>query len=49
MACLRRRHHSPFGGFTPLLLHRPEHDPLRDVIEVLERYTATGAYVGALR
>lgn len=43
MACLRRRHHSPFGGFTPLLLHRPEHDPLRDVIEVLERYTATGA------
>ena len=31
------------GGFTPLLLHRPDHDPLRDVIEVLERYAATGA------
>ena len=31
------------GGFTPLLLHRPDHDPLREVIEVLERYAATGA------
>ena len=31
------------GGFTPLLLHRPDHEPLREVIEVLERYTATGA------
>ncbi len=44
----RHRLHA-IGGFTPLLLHRPEHDPLRDVIEVLERYTATGAHVGALR
>ncbi len=31
------------GGFTPLLLHRPDHDPLRNVIEVLERYTAIDA------
>jgi hypothetical protein len=38
----RHRLHA-IGGFTPLLLHRPDHDPLRDVIEVLERYAATGA------
>jgi inosose dehydratase len=38
----RHRLHA-IGGFTPLLLHRPDHDPLRDVIEVLARYTATGA------
>src|SRR4051795_4315203 len=38
----RHRLHA-VGGFTPLLLHRPDHDPLRDVIEVLERYAATGA------
>jgi inosose dehydratase len=43
----RHRLHA-IGGFTPLL-HRPEHDPLRDVTEVLERYTATGAHVDALR
>jgi inosose dehydratase len=44
----RHRLHA-IGGFSPLLLHRPEHDPLRDVIEVLERYSATGAHAGALR
>jgi inosose dehydratase len=38
----RHRLHA-IGGFTPLLLHRPDHDPLRDVLEVLERYAATGA------
>ena len=38
----RHRLHA-IGGFTPLLLHRPDHDPQRDVIEVLERYAATGA------
>jgi inosose dehydratase len=38
----RHRLHA-IGGFTPLLLHRPDHDPLRDVIEVLARYGATGA------
>jgi inosose dehydratase len=38
----RHRLHA-LGGFTPLLLHRPDHDPVRDVIEVLERYAATGA------
>src|SRR4051794_6038350 len=30
------------GGFTPLLLHLPNHDPLWDAIDVLERYAATG-------
>jgi inosose dehydratase len=44
MADVLSRHQlHAIGGFTPLLLHRPDHDPLRDVIEVLERYAATGA------
>ena len=44
MADLLSRHRlHAIGGFTPLLLHRTDHDPLRDVIEVLERYAATGA------
>ena len=33
------------GGFTPLLLHRPDHDPVRDVEVVLDRYAATGSTV----
>ena len=44
MADVLSRHQlHAIGGFTPLLLHRADHDPLRDVIEVLERYAATGA------
>jgi inosose dehydratase len=44
MADVLSRHQlHAIGGFTPLLLHRPDHDPLRDVIEVLERYAGTGA------
>jgi len=44
MADLLSRHRlHAIGGFTPLLLHRTDHDPLRDVIEVLERYAAPGA------
>jgi len=44
MADVLSRHQlHAIGGFTPLLLHRLDHDPLRDVIEVLERYAATGA------
>jgi inosose dehydratase len=31
------------GGFTPLLLHRPDHDPLPEVAEVLTAYAATGS------
>jgi inosose dehydratase len=33
------------GGFTPLLLHVPEHDPLSDVDRILEGYVASGAQV----
>lgn len=33
------------GGFTPVLLHRPDHDPLPDVAVVLERFVATGSTV----
>jgi inosose dehydratase len=38
----RHRLHA-IGGFTPLLMHRTDHDPLRGVIDVLRRYAATGA------
>jgi inosose dehydratase len=31
------------GGFTPLLLHRPEHDPVPAVAELLKAYAATGS------
>jgi inosose dehydratase len=33
------------GGFTPLLLHVPGHDPVPDVERILEGYEATGAGV----
>jgi inosose dehydratase len=33
------------GGFTPLLLHVAEHDPLPEVERLLEGYTASGAGV----
>jgi len=31
------------GGFTPLLLHRPDHDPVPAVAELLKAYAATGS------
>jgi inosose dehydratase len=31
------------GGFTPLLLHRPDHDPVPDVAQLLQAYAATGS------
>ncbi|MFG3254748.1 sugar phosphate isomerase/epimerase family protein [Streptomyces sp. NPDC048172] len=39
------RHHGlrAVGGFTPLLLHVAEHDPLPEVAHLLESYAATGA------
>ena len=44
MADVLSRHQlHAIGGFTPLLLHRPDHDPLREVIDVLERYGASDA------
>jgi len=33
------------GGFTPLLLHVPGHDPVPEVERILEGYAATGAGV----
>ena len=33
------------GGFTPLLLHVREHDPLPEVDRILDRYAASGARV----
>jgi inosose dehydratase len=33
------------GGFTPLLLHTPEHDPVPEVARLLETYAATGSDV----
>jgi inosose dehydratase len=33
------------GGFTPVVLHRPDHDPLGDVEVVLDRFAATGSTV----
>ena len=31
------------GGFTPLLLHRPDHDPVPEVATLLQTYAATGS------
>lgn len=46
MAHVLEQHHlHAIGGFTPVLLHRPDHDPLPDVEVVLDRYTATGSTV----
>lgn len=42
---LRRHHLQAVGGFTPLLLHVPGHDPLPDAVRLLEGYAATGADV----
>jgi inosose dehydratase len=33
------------GGFTPLLLHRSDHDPIPGVERILDGYTASGAGV----
>ena len=33
------------GGFTPLLLHVPEHDPVPPVERILDGYAASGATV----
>jgi inosose dehydratase len=35
----------PVGGFTPLLLHVPGHDPIPEVNRILDGYAATGAGV----
>ena len=46
MADVLSHHHlQAVGGFTPALLYRPEHDPVPDVLSILEGYAATGAKV----
>jgi inosose dehydratase len=42
---LSQHHLQAIGGFTPTLLFRPEHDPVPDVLSILEGYAATGAKV----
>lgn len=47
MAAVLARHHlTAVGGFTPLLLHRPEHDPLPEVERLLAGYAC--AHAGTL-
>jgi inosose dehydratase len=46
MAQVLEQHHlQAIGGFTPVLLHRPDHDPIPDIEVTLERYAATGSTV----
>ncbi len=46
MAAVLHSHHlSAVGGFTPVLMHRPGHDPLPDIDRTLAGYAATGADV----
>jgi inosose dehydratase len=46
MAHVLEQHHlRAIGGFTPVLLHRGDHDPLADIEVVLEQYAATGSKV----
>jgi inosose dehydratase len=46
MADVLQQHHlQAIGGFTPVLLHRGDHDPLPDIEVVLQRYAATGSKV----
>jgi inosose dehydratase len=46
MAQVLEQHHlQAIGGFAPVLLHRPDHDPMPDIEVTLERYAATGSTV----
>jgi inosose dehydratase len=46
MARVLDQHHlEAVGGFTPLLLHLPGHDPVPEVDRLLEAYAASGAGV----
>ncbi len=40
---LAEHHLQAVGGFTPLLLHVPEHDPVPEVQRLLATYAATGS------
>lgn len=44
MATVLNQHHlTAVGGFTPVLMHRPGHDPLPEIDTILAGYDATGA------
>jgi inosose dehydratase len=46
MAAVLQQHSlQAIGGFVPVLLHRPDHDPIPDLEVVLERFAATGSTV----
>jgi inosose dehydratase len=46
MAKVLADHHlTAAGGFTPVLMHRPEHDPQPDVGQILDGYAASNAGV----
>ncbi len=46
MAGVLAAHHlTAIGGFTPVVMHQPGHDPLPGIERVLEQYAATGADV----
>jgi inosose dehydratase len=46
MAQVLEQHHlQAIGGFTPLLLHVPSHDPVPEVEKLLQTYAATGSNV----
>lgn len=46
MAAVLTQHHlQAIGGFVPLVLHAPGHDPAPDVEKVLQAYVATGSDV----
>jgi inosose dehydratase len=40
---LEQHHLQAIGGFTPLLLHVPDHDPVPEVEKLLATYAATGS------
>jgi inosose dehydratase len=42
-AVLARHHLQAVGGFTPVVLHRADHDPLSEIDSLLDNYEATGA------
>jgi inosose dehydratase len=45
VAVLARHDLQAIGGFTPLLLHVPDHDPVPEVEKLLQTYAATGSTV----
>lgn len=44
-AVLAEHHLAVIGGFVPVRLHHAEHDPVREIEQVLDRYAVTGSDV----